>query len=152
MTIHLNALLTAIIQSIKYPPAFSQTRQRPSIIMKQTTIFVLLVLLLALTADGVKLWKKLSTTTSTKYIVPTTITTTLTVASTCYSPVNVTGGCRRKRDKPTIIDMDEEMPVLFDIDHILPSPPSHRSFFRNILKYLKLIKLCNDKSIFNLFN
>ena len=85
-----------------------------------------MLVLLALTADGVKLWKKISTTTSTKYIVPTTVTSTTTVASTCYSPVNVTGGCRRKRDKPSIINMDEEMTELFDIDHILPSSPSHR--------------------------
>ena len=127
VTIHLNALLTAIILSIKYPAAFSQTHQRPSIIMKTTIIIFTLLVLLALTADGVKLWKKLSTTTSTKYIVPTTITTTLTVASTCYSPVNVTGGCRRKRDKPTVINMDDEMTIHhFDIDEILPSPSSHR--------------------------
>ena len=74
------------------------------------TVFVLLVIYFTAAPSEAGFWKRISTTTSTKYIVPTTLTETITVASTCYSAVNVTASCRKKRE--------------FDIDQILPSPPS----------------------------
>lgn len=63
--------------------------------------------------------------TSVKYVVPT-VTSFTTVAVTCYSAVDVTGQCRRRRrrhlavgDEPVILTGDGEM---FDIDTILPTP------------------------------
>ena len=62
-----------------------------------------------------------TTSTSTRFVL-STVTATSTKSFTCYSTVNVTGDCRRRRlaaEKPIILSMDDEV----DIDSILPSAP-----------------------------
>ena len=62
-----------------------------------------------------------TTSTSTRFVL-STVTATSTRSYTCYSTVNVTGACRRRRlasEKPIILSLDDEV----DIDSILPSAP-----------------------------
>ena len=96
-------------------------------------IYILLLNMLVVLADDEEsnrffaggLSRLIPMTTSVKYVVPT-VTSFTTVAVTCYSAVDVTGQCKRRRrrhlavgDEPIILTGDGEM---FDIDTILPTP------------------------------
>lgn len=66
--------------------------------------------------------KLINVSTSVKYVVPTRTSFT-TVPLTCYSTLDVTGPCRRRRsfqERPAILAFDTGEPL--DIDQILPTP------------------------------
>lgn len=118
------------------PPWFPLLRQRITMMKVSVAIYILLLNILVVLADDESnrffaggLSRLIPMTTSVKYVVPT-VTSFTTVAVTCYSAVDVTGQCKRRRrrhlavgDEPIILTGDGEM---FDIDTILPTPTRYK--------------------------